>query len=147
MCEGKRFKGVGPNSEGEYELLRLRLTHRDGTGDRVHCEPDRGMDRVLEYLIGKRFAFSPDYRDGDLIGLIDTLVSEPAACPVGLHARRKACCSFTSSERRSRSAGVAIPSITAHVRREISASTLSIGVILSSGEAIDSRPVEGILDK
>jgi hypothetical protein len=139
MCEGKRFEGVGPDSEGEHELLRLRLTHRDGTGDRVHCEPDRGMNRGLEYLIGKRFAFSPDYRGGDLIGLIDTPFSETAGLSPGLYARRKACCSFTSSESRSRSAGVAIPSITAHVSREISASILSIGVILSSGEATASR--------
>jgi hypothetical protein len=44
--------------------------------DRVHCEPERGMDRGLKYFIGKRSVFSPDYRSDDLIGLIDT----SAAC-------------------------------------------------------------------
>jgi hypothetical protein len=50
------------------------------------------MDRALKYFIGKRFAFSPDYRHGDLIGLIDTSLSENdsasrRACPVGIFTR------------------------------------------------------------
>jgi hypothetical protein len=47
------------------------------------------MDRALKYFIGKRFAFSPDYRHGDLIGLIDTPLSEPAGLSRrNLYARR-----------------------------------------------------------
>jgi hypothetical protein len=83
MCEAKRFEGVGPNSEGGSMSCFGCDSHIGmALWDRVHCDPDRGMNRGLEYVIGKRFVFSPDYRSDDLIGLIDT----SAAC--GLAATR-----------------------------------------------------------